>query len=419
MKAKFTSFLNHPLVSGSSVLFFGTLFANIFNLLFTLFMTANLSVRDYGIVASLISMISLTAYGANALIPTIVQFAGKYFANQDLGSIRSLYEKIGLFLISVAIMIFLTLIIFIKPLGAFFNISDPSLFVITDLTILLGFLIVLNNAMLQAKIAFHAISIISIIGTSSKLIFAILFIYVGLGTKGAALALLIAALLPFLFSFLPLKEIFKKNIHKQAINLKEIIGYSVPSVLGTLALTSFVTVDIIWVKHFFNEYNAGLYAGLSTVARIIFFFTSPIGMAMFPLIVRKHNKGERYTSTLLIALGIVFFSSLSLTILYYLYPNFVVLHVLRRKEYLAVTPQLALFALSITIYSVLTLMVYFYFSIRITKIFFPLLVGAFLQVILLTFFHDSLSQIITITLSIELLLLVGLLLYYPYATKKK
>ena len=140
---------------------------------------------------------------------------------------------------------------------------------------------------------------------------------------------------------------------------------------------------------------------------------------MFPLIVRKHNKGESYTSTLLIALGIVFFSSLSLTILYYLYPNFVVLHVLHRKEYLAITPQLAMFALSITIYSVLSIMVYFYFSIRITKIFFPLLIGAFLQVVLLTFFHDSLSQIITITLSIELLLLVGLLLYYPYATKKK
>lgn len=220
MRAKFISFLNHPLVSGSSVLFFGTLFANIFNLLFTLFMTANLSVRDYGIVASLISMISLTAYGANALIPTIVQFAGKFFANQDLGSIRSLYEKIGLFLISVAIMIFLTLIIFIKPLGAFFNISDPLLFIITDLTILLGFLIVLNNAMLQAKISFHAVSIISILGTSSKLIFAIVFINLGLGTKGAALALLIAAFLPFLFSFLPLKEIFKKHNYKQVINIK-------------------------------------------------------------------------------------------------------------------------------------------------------------------------------------------------------
>ncbi|MGH7203879.1 MAG: hypothetical protein ACREHC_05540, partial [Candidatus Levyibacteriota bacterium] len=71
-----------------------------------------------------------------------------------------------------------------------------------------------------------------------------------------------------------------------------------------------------------------------------------------------------------------------------------------------------------TAYCLLYLLATFYLSIKKTNVYFPILAGAVLQVALIIAYHQNIAQIITISFSIVLLLVIGFLLYYPYATKK-
>ena len=57
MKKKALEIIKHPLVYGSSIVVIGGLVANFFHFLFNLFMSRNLSVADYGTLASIVSLI--------------------------------------------------------------------------------------------------------------------------------------------------------------------------------------------------------------------------------------------------------------------------------------------------------------------------------------------------------------------------
>jgi O-antigen/teichoic acid export membrane protein len=185
-----------------------------------------------------------------------------------------------------------------------------------------------------------------------------------------------------------------------------------------VGLISFISTDIILVKHFFDPTQAGLYAGLSLIGRIIFFVSAPIGTVMFPIIVQKHTKGDSFSNTFKMALGLVLIPSLLLSLFYLFYPTFSILFFLKRPEYLSISPLLGLFGFYITFYNVLYLFANFYLSIKKTFIYIPILTGALLQILLITIYHQSFIQIIMISFVLVLLLVIGFLVYYPYATKK-
>lgn len=419
MKDKIAIMFKHPLISGSVIIFLGSFLANVINFLFNLYLASRLSIIDYGIIASLISLMTLPAYAANAIVPAIVQFGAKYFSENDLSSASMLYVKAAKVIMTVSLIIFIVLFININLISDFFKISDYRLLVITNLIIFISFIVFLHMAMLQAKLAFGNIAFINIVGAFSKFIFGFILVYTGLKAFGASLALLISSLVTLLISFIPLRFLFMKHRVIKEISTRELLSYGIPSAIGFLSLTSLITSDILMVKHFFNQEAAGMYAGISLIGRVIFYFTAPIATVMFPVIVRKNSKNQEYKNTFFLSIALVLAASLSITLFYYLFPDFVILIFIHKMEYLRLSPVLGLFALNITCYSVLSIFVNFYFSIKKPLIFIPLSIAAFSQIIGISLYHRNLTDVINFTLYIQLLLLLILLLYFPYATKKK
>ena len=83
MRKHISKFAKNPLIAGSFFLLSGGIIANLFNFLFNLFMSRNLEVGAYGVLISLISIITLLSIPAGALTPTIVTVGGKYFSEKD------------------------------------------------------------------------------------------------------------------------------------------------------------------------------------------------------------------------------------------------------------------------------------------------------------------------------------------------
>ncbi len=407
------NFLKHELVSGSIYIFIGSMVANVFNLFFSLFMSRNLTVESFGVLTSAFSLVMLMIIPVGSIVPTIVSFAGSHFAKEDYGSVKALFLKIIKPLLAISISVLFCFLVFAGYIGNFFKIVDQSIIVIVGIIVAFAYIGIVNSGLLQAKLAFKYISFLNLIGAMSKFVIGAGLVFLGLGVKGAILAVFISGLIPTILGFIYLKLVFISKVNKTSkINFKSILSYGIPSSLATLGMTSLISTDILLVKHFFDPLQAGVYAGLSLVGKVIFFFTAPIGSVMFPLIVKKHAKNENYNNIFKMAIAMVFIPSVFISTFYFLYPDLSINFFIKNEIYRSASSLLGLFGVFITTYSLITLFVYYFLSIKKTKVYIPVLLAALSQLLLIAFYHGSLFMVVVISLLVALVLLVTLVIYY-------
>jgi O-antigen/teichoic acid export membrane protein len=418
MKQKIKQALKHPLIYGSAIIVIGNLVGNFFNFLFNLFMSRSLTVSDYGVFASIMSLIGIFMLVGTAIAPVVVRFAGDYFAQKNYPLLRGLYIKVNKLSFIIAGSVFLFFLFLIPTISEFFRIENKVILILTDFIIFFSLIGVINLAFLQAKLAFVFQVFVTLLNAIIKLVLGMILVTLGYSAGGAVFAMLIAGITMYFVSFSQLRFIFDKKIAVPTVSTKELLSYGAPSALTFFGLTAFISADIMLVKHFFDPHQAGLYAGMSLIGRVIFFVSAPIGGVMFPVIVQKHSRNENFTNTFKLSVLLVTIPSIVLTIFYAIFPKFSILFFLKREEYFAISNLIAPFALFITLYCLLYIIANFYLSIKKTKVYIPILIGAVMQSILIFFFHQTFSQIITISTVITLVLVIMLLSYYPHATRK-
>lgn len=420
MKKHIQAIFKHPLISNSAIIVGGGLLANLFNFFFNLFMSRNLSIANYGTLASLVSMLGLFILLTESIMPTIVHFSAGHFAKKEYTLIRGVFFKFTKITIILGFLFLLFFILLAKQIGDFFNIHEINIIYLSAFIIFLSFISVVNKGLLQAKLAFGFISFITFLGTLLKFLLGVVFVLLGFKVFGALLAFVLSFILPYLTMFIPLKVIFSgKVIEPRSISFAQIFVYAGPATLAIMALTFFVTTDIIMVKHFFNPTQAGIYAGLSLVGRVIFFLTAPISTVMFPLIVQKKAKNEAYHNIFMLSLLLVFLPSLLMTIFYFFFPVFTISFFLKNKSYLAIAPILGSFGIFVTLYSLLSVLTNFFLSVKKTTVVFPLIFSAFLQAVLLWIFHTTFSQVVTVsTICISLPVFILLIYYFKFYGKQ-
>lgn len=419
MKKTIKSVLANPLMAGSAIIFLGTFVGNIFNFLFNFFMTRNLSVSDYGTVASLVSIILLFSFAASSFVPTIVHFASFYFANKQIGKAIAFFWKLNIFFVIFGAITLMSFVVAREQLGYFFKISNTLSIFIVGIIVLFIFINTLNSGMLNAQLSFKYISFLNFFSAVVKLLSGILFVLSGLGVVGAMLGFLLGGISHYLFSFIPLRFLFKNKSKEVVVNFKKILEYAAPSSMAMLGSTLFITTDTILVKHFYSSEAAGIYAGMSLLGRIIYFLSAPISLVLFPLVAHRHARNEKHKHLFLMAFILVFLSSASITIFYYFFPEFSIQLLLKQKEYLLIKDTLWIFGVFMMTYSLLWLVVNYFLSIKKTNVFAPILAGALFQIVALWFYHGTFLQVITISTIGTTAPLLGILLYYGIIRVKK
>ena len=148
------------------------------------------------------------------------------------------------------------------------------------------------------------------------------------------------------------------------------------------------------------------------IGKVIFYFTGPIPIAMFPLIVKKHANGEKFHGLFYLSLIIVLIPSVLITIFYFIFPEFTIKLFLEKDGYVGLSPYLGLFGIFLTIFSLNNVFVNFFLSIKKTNTCLIVLFFALSQIILIYLFHNNFYQIIAVSIITSLLLLASFMLYY-------
>ena len=406
--------IKHELISGSFYIFAGGMVANVFAFLLNLFLARNLSYADYAIFASLLSVITLAAIPAGSINTVIVKFATDFFVKNENDKLKILYLLFFKFVLGLSLFIIFLFFIFSVPLINYLHIDNVWYVIVTGFVISSFYLNTLNTAFLQSLLKFKFMALLNIFGSSIRLVVGVILVILGYKVFGGLGALFSMTLGMYLVAYLPLTKILKeKSLDKKiSLNTKQMFSYAVPTFVTVLFLTSFTSMDVILVKHFFSPHTAGFYAGLSLIGKVIFYFTAPIPAVMFPLLVKRHATGKNFVNLFYLALILVILPSIAITAFYFVFPNFVINLFLGGREYLYVAPYLGIFGLYLTVFSLVNVCVSFFLSLNKTNIFIFVVLAAIFQIILIYIFHSNFYQVIGVSLFVSVLLFISLLFIF-------
>lgn len=361
---------------------------------------------SYGELSVLFSLIGILGTIPFALGIVVVRFiSAAKTADESSSLIVWFNKKILLFSLILSSLVALA-----SPLiASFLNMNNWGYILLVSLALFFTIPSFYNRSFLQGLLKFKQTVLSLMAETSLKLILGVSLVYLGFSVGGALVALVLAAFTGWIVSgsFLKKEFLFKSNI---APSKRSLLLYALPVLILTISTTSLLSADLILVKHFFSPLDAGLYAAISTLGKMIFFGVSPINSVMFPLVAKRNSLGEK-SSRVFIYTGVltVIFSLIGL-IIYYLIPTLMV-SLLYGVAYLSASEYLFLFGIFIALFSLSSVIINYYLSLgKIIIVIFPLF-AAIGQVIGIILFHQSLFMIINVSITCLGFLFGSLLLF--------
>ena len=316
------------------------------------------------------------------------------------------------------ITIALLLLLFQKAIAAFLHLPSPILIVL--LAIGAAFYVPLGSqrGYLQGAYGFRRLAGNIILEALVRLGGSVLLIRLGFGVPGviAANAAAVAA------AYLATGPRFATAV-PAGLGLPDAFREMLQAVVfcGGQALIN--NCDIVLVKHFFPATTAGLYAAVSLVGRVIFFFCYAVVNTMFPLMAgarrEERNNNKLLATSLLTVLAIGSTLALGLR----LAPAGIWTSLFGPQFEIAgqygLPYLLALYAALTVIYSLSVVMITYEMSYKIANTSWVQLAFSGVVVAGICRYHSSLRQVIWIQLVLMVVLLIVVALPFPLNALKK
>ncbi len=419
MKKALSLLKNNNFLSASFWVFLGTGFLNFGSYLYHLMMGRLLGPSSYGALEGAISVLYILFVPTATLSLIVVKFVSSYLGKKDYKKINEIYNYLFSKVLIFGAAITIILLLISPLLTKFLRFPNIYISIFIAITFLVNLFYILDKSVVQGLTKFFKFSFLNVIETSVKLFLGITLVYLGFSVDGAFAGVGIGLLAALFVS-----QVFVKQSVKVKLNLKadfsekkELWKFAIPTFITTLALTSIFTTDIILVRHFFHGAESGYYSAISVLGKVIYFAASPVIFVVFPLASEFHAKGGKFEKFLYQGVALAGFVCILITSIYFLVPNLMV-SLLFGPSYLPIVSYLGIFGVFISLYTICALIANFYLSIHKTTSSYLVLFAAILQIVLIILFHNSLTEVIYVSILSCIVLLISLLLYYPHAKRR-
>jgi O-antigen/teichoic acid export membrane protein len=221
-------------------------------------------------------------------------------------------------------------------------------------------------------------------------------------------------IISFVFGMIPFKLKFftlHKRFRIREVYIKQIKSFFLLTAFYELTQVVINNSDILLVKHYFESYDAGLYASLALIGRMVYFIAWMFVMLLLPKVIELKKDGKRTSPVLFKYIGYITFLSCVIISSCALFPETIV-HLLFGESYLEISSLLWKYALATSLFAISNIFAYYYLSL---DKYIPVIIsGVFgiLQVVLIIWFHETLEQVVHMQILAMLILLVVQLLFF-------
>lgn len=401
----------HPLAKGSFVVFAGTMGANIGAYLYHLVVGRILGPAAYGELAALLSLSYILNVFAGMLQTVVTRYVAQNSARNEFGNIKALVLRL-ITLLSIIGGFCVILLIVIAPMVAnYLHIHDTIVVYILFVGVVVSMVGIVLASVLQGLQRFTAGMIISNINSVLRLASGAFAAGYGVtATLGAGLG---AAIFTTIISVIPIWGILSVKTSSSHIKLTPLFRTSVATFFTVLGVSILNSQDVVMVKHYFPQLASGWYGALSTMGKIIFFASSSIMYVLLPLVAQRVAMGKESRRIIYASLGIVAVISGSITIGFFVLPQFA-LRLLYGTAFLAAAPYLGLFGIFSSLYTIAYTIVTALLGMGKSSVWVVLILAAVSQNLLISFIHTSIPSVIWANIFLSAALVVTLLVYYHH-----
>ncbi|HCU71121.1 MAG TPA: hypothetical protein DIC35_05230 [Candidatus Moranbacteria bacterium] len=419
LRIKFSSY--STFAKNSTVLFVGTMIASVLNYVFHVVIGRFVSVETYGEAEALISIINIVSVPAMTLAMVATKYAASCSADGDAKGSYEILRYLNKKVFQYSLPIFLLAVAAIPFVGGFLNIDNSTALVLLWIAMLLSFFSAITSGILRGWQKFKDISSSNVWGAAIKLIFGIFLVKIGFGLNGIVGSIVLGTLASYVATILALRFIHAKEKTASAkcentIDFKSLRRYVIPVFVGNLAITILGNGDMILAKHNLDALEAGQYGALTVVSKVIFFATGIIGSVLFSMSAENSHKGRSSMHILKTALVLVLGASGAATLIYFMYPAFV-LSLLFGNKYSGVASYLGWFAIAVGLFSVVNIIFQYLLSIRRTKISYTFLAVAGIMLGAIFLYGKNISSILAIIIISQIIAII-ISLFFLLAGKK-
>lgn len=283
-------------LGGSIIMLLGSGLVSVVNFGYNVAVARLLGPAAFGHAAAAVTLLMLVS----AITLSFQLVCAKFVARNETDAGKaSVYSNLNKRAWRVGIALGSALILCSGFVASYLNL--PSAWIVILLALGIAFYIPLGvkRGGLQGTCTFSRLSWNFILEAVAKLLGALLLIHFGFGVLGAVAAISFSVVLAYFFPAVP-REL---KVHATR-ELPASFGEGMQAIVFFTGQVVINNVDILLVKHFFSSDQAGIYAAIALVGRVIYLSSWSVVSAMFPVSAGAKPKDEN-NSVLVVPLVIV------------------------------------------------------------------------------------------------------------------
>jgi O-antigen/teichoic acid export membrane protein/anti-sigma regulatory factor (Ser/Thr protein kinase) len=401
--------MRSPLLTGSALLFVSATLVNAGNYLFNLLLGRWLGPAVFADLSLMVTLFLVISFITAGLQTPAARFGALYAADHDLQGLADVRRWSQRRATWIGLGLMLLLVLGAPLWTSFFSTASSLPFVIFGIFLPFYILQGVDRGLLQGRTRFGWLAVTYQTEMWSRLAISIVLVALGFGINGAVMGIGLS----FVAAWFVAQRIGKDLPQAQPLARevgKEIMLFTGPVLVAQLGQILINNSDILIVRRFFVAEEAGAYAALALIGRMVFFATWSIVTAMFPIVAQRFHRGEAHRPLYYLSLGIVLAGSLAIIGVTALFPEQIVI-LLFGDAYIAIAPLLWVYAMATMFYALANVVINYRLSIGSTGGTYLAITTGAAQVLALWMWHDSLAQIVWIQVGLMGVLFVVLLVW--------
>ncbi len=396
------SALRAKILNGSIVLLIGSFFVSLANFGYNIGVARLLGPSDFSHAAAAVTILMLVS----ALTLAFQLVCAKLVAKANTPEHKAaVFQHLMRRAWAIGLALGAFMLLANSVLTAYLRLSTPWIIILLAIGLAIYVPLGVKRGGLQGTCRFKGLAWNMAAEAIVKFLGAIVLIELGSGVLGAVAAISASVILAYC-----LPDSARELRRSHAIS-----GHIAPVGEARQAIVFFVgqviisNVDILMVKHFFPPEEAGLYAAIALVGRLLYFGAWSVISAMFP--VSAESETERSPSSLLaFPLLMVTGMSIAFVLILATFPTFIFQALFGSHFHTAVgglNLLLSINAAATGVYAIAVVLITYEMSRRIANTGWLQLVVSGLIILGITWFHSTLLEVIIVQQVLRILLLLA------------
>jgi O-antigen/teichoic acid export membrane protein len=416
-------YIRHPIIKPAGLIVFSSLAINAANYFFTFIVGRLLSPHEFAEITALFSLFLIVSVPSQTIATTAAKTIGELYGRQKFDRAKDFINLLSKLTLRLSLIVILGFYIISPWLSQYLHIQLKIL-LIFGLILPFSLMSAVYQGSLQGLHRFFHYSIFNSLQPFIKLGLSLLLISIGWSVPGVLVALIMGTVMSVIYGEWHIRQNLlvaatSATAKKSYLSRYVLPAYARTILYATLLLALLSNGDVILAKHYLPAFQAGQYAALSVLGKIILYGVPGFSAVLLPMVAatETHESQKRRRMLYITLLPVVLVATL-IIIGFALWPDAIVRVVIGPK-YLEIVPYLAWFGLAMLLNALAILFINYLVAIHNSNLIIPLIIAVMIEFSLIFVFHNSLHDFTVIVLLAQSILLTGLSYVYLAERYKK